>query len=170
MKKKILLDTSFLICLGDSTREHHQKAIDLFQHFAKNNMRMLLSTIVLAEYAIAHDIEKLLSMYTFEIVAFSTAHAIKSKDVNFVKYKGTGQAPRNCLKDDFKIVAQCIIEKNIHYFACEDESLHKLLKSKKQDLGLGSQFKSIYVPNGLSHYFTVNTQQSITFTPPNNGK
>lgn len=167
MRKKILLDTSFLICMGDKTREHHNKAIELFKHFTSQNMRILISTIVLSEYAIAHDVEKLLNLYKFEIVVFSAAHAMKSKDVNFVKYKGTGTTPRNCLKDDFKIIAQCIIEKNIRYFVCEDKPLHTLLETKRQELGLSSSFKPIYVPNGIGAYFSVSKQQSM-FPPPEN--
>ena len=136
--------------MGDHTRQYHQEAKELFNYFIDEKMRILLSTIVLSEYAIVGNIDSLLSLYTFEIIAFNLPHAKKSAEVNFVKYKGQN-TPRGCLKDDFKIIGQCIIEKNIDYFAFEDAPLNKILENDGQAMGI--EFTPIYLPNGKAHYF-----------------
>lgn len=153
--KTILLDTSFLDSLAVRERTFHEQAKAYFSYFAKNKCRLLLSTIVIAEYATQHSVDNLYKLYPFEIIGFDLHHAERAKEINFIKYKQHRTGNRNCFKDDLKIIAQAVCIQNLDYLITGDNGFYKFLEKQKVVLGFDSNFQPIHFHQLINHYFSL---------------
>ena len=109
MNKTVLLDTSFLITLLDSTRVHHHTAKSYYTYFLENNYPLFLSTIVIAEYCHKGKLEDL-PTDDCTTLPFNVSHALKCAELNFQKHR-TPDTSRIATKDDFKLLGQATSEK-----------------------------------------------------------
>jgi hypothetical protein len=73
---------------------------------------MLLPTIVAAEFCVVQPVREL-PLRNFRVLPFNLADAEKSAELNAHRYRqalaNTGQ--RDAVKDDFKIIAQAVVQK-----------------------------------------------------------
>lgn len=105
MADGVLLDTSFLITFVDPTRPHHAVAARYYKHFISENIPMFLSAIAASEFHLKQPITDL-PLDTIIPLPFNLTDAIATAELDFTKYKGTTNASRDRLKDDFKILGQ----------------------------------------------------------------
>jgi PIN domain nuclease of toxin-antitoxin system len=110
MKVSVLLDTSFLISLVDSSRTHHSIAALYYKYLLTNECSMYLSSIVAAEIAIKQPITDL-PIKNFITIPFNIPHSIESGRIwNMLDGRDSGDN-RSVVKDDMKIIAQALHEK-----------------------------------------------------------
>lgn len=103
-----MLDTSFCIRLMDKNDLLHQNALDYYKYFITEKITMHISTIVVAEYAVADDPNNLplsnLQIEAFDFMDASRAglfhREIKGSQANVEGYN------RRIVVNDVKILAQ----------------------------------------------------------------
>lgn len=103
-----MLDTSFCIRLMDKNDPLHQNALDYYRYFLVEKITMHISTIVIAEYAVADDPNNL-PLNNLQIEAFDFMDAgkagvfhreLKGNQANIEEYN------RRIVVNDVKILAQ----------------------------------------------------------------
>jgi len=116
-----VLDTSFLINLVDRNRPCHATACSYYRHFLENGMPMFLSTVVAAEFAVKQSITDL-PLRNFVVLPFNLEDATCCAGLRWDVCRQTsgGTGPRDAVKDDFKIMAQAIVQ-NARCLVTEDE-------------------------------------------------
>lgn len=75
--QSVLVDTSFLITLADSSRRHHAVGWRYFDECARQGVIMYLSAIVIAEFSVRQSIEDL-GLRHFIALSFTSAHALEA--------------------------------------------------------------------------------------------
>lgn len=124
MSASVLLDTSFLISLVNEHRAHHDTATQYYRHLLKNNMPMVFSAIVAAEFGIKQPITEL-PLSNFRVLDFNVPHGQRAADLwNALGQRDAGDS-RAVVRDDVKLLAQASHE-GIGFILTEDAStLHK---------------------------------------------
>ncbi|MFK7796025.1 MAG: hypothetical protein AB8E82_01125 [Aureispira sp.] len=153
--KTVLLDTSFLDSLVIDTRAFHENAKTYFSYFIKNGYTLILSTIVVSEYATQHSAKDLLKLCDFRILNFELIHAAKAEHINLIKYRRNKTGNRNCFKDDLKIIAQATCIPNLDYLITGDNGFYNFLEKQKAELGFDSYFQPVHFHKELPHYFDI---------------
>ena len=126
MISKVLVDTCFLIELAGKDKECHQSALDYFQYFNENNIEYYLSPIVAAEYWHNNLVADFPSTHfkhlTFNCIdGFQTGSIARVlKEKNGIVANGTD---KHDIKDDYKLLAQLIVNNNIDCFITKDGNL-----------------------------------------------
>ena len=124
MKVSVLLDTSFLISLVNTTRTNHIVAAQYFEHLLSNNCNMYLSTIVASEISIKQPITDL-PIKKFIPIPFNIPHSIESGRIwNMLDGRDSGDS-RSVIKDDMKIIAQALHEKIPFVLTDDDNTFYK---------------------------------------------
>lgn len=115
----ILLDTSFLITLVDSTRPNHNIAKSYYRLMLDEQHQMYLSSIVVSEFEIKQPISDL-QLKNFRYLTFNIPHGIEAARLwnGFSREDGEN---RQIVKDDVKLIAQASKE-NIDFIITEDAS------------------------------------------------
>ena len=108
--RKVLVDTSYLINLYDSTKPKHRAAKKYFRYFLDKSIQMYLSTIVIAEFHQGQSIADLIRTGNYIVLPFNVGDATKSADAahglggqNRIARAGETTAKH---KDDIKIIGQ----------------------------------------------------------------
>jgi predicted nucleic acid-binding protein len=118
----VLVDTSFLISVYDSSRQNHATAKKYYKYFLRNAIKMHLSTIVISEFQQMQPIVDIINTGHFMQLPFNYEEAIKTAEIAY-NLGGTdrrGQSQPK-YKDDLKLMAQA--EHNeINFIITEDES------------------------------------------------
>lgn len=108
MAAGVVLDTSFLITLADSTRAHHGIAVQYWKWFLEHGIPILLPTIVVSEFyrkqAIPPEI-----LRSCVVLPFNWDDALKAAELDLSAFDRQGE-PRDSLKDNIKILAQAVIK------------------------------------------------------------
>lgn len=103
-----MLDTSYCIRLMDLTDALHQNALDYFRHFESEKISIHISTIAVAEYAVADDPHNLplnyLQVESFDFLDAETAGKFH-KEIFGQKSNVQGYN-RRIIANDVKIFAQ----------------------------------------------------------------
>ena len=122
MNNMAVLDTGFFISLVDRNRQCHQAARSYYKYFLENNVVMLLPTVVVAEFSIVQPITDL-PLRNFRVLPFNLPEAVKCAELNAHHYRqqlgSVGQ--RDAVKDDFKIIAQAVVQQ-VRLLLTEDET------------------------------------------------
>ena len=147
--KTVLLDNSFVTRLLKSDDEYHDNVVEYFQYFLENNITLLLSTIVISEYAVADNPDNLLALNAFQILEFDYGDAKISGDY-FALLKDDIQLrnieARKVIINDLKLFAQ-IQNRGIDAFITKDrKSLPKMINPLKANRGLSFEFYDLTVP------------------------
>lgn len=131
MKKKVVLDTSFLITLTDRGRQHHAHACAYWEHFIARSIRMYIPTIVLSEY----NIKGAIPGYVFDACILAPFNQDDAKcagglGVLLTQRERAGSDspdlhPRVCLKDDIKIIAQAVALSAEWVISDDHKTFHK---------------------------------------------
>ncbi|GHS85414.1 hypothetical protein FACS1894103_6810 [Campylobacterota bacterium] len=105
----VFLDTNFIVAAFEGTNALRQKAIDIFSLLLEREARLVISSIVLAEYH-CHIVEfpLLLKLYS-TVMPFDEHHAKMTGElwsaISSNRLKGETGGRVSC-KDDIKIIAQ----------------------------------------------------------------
>lgn len=155
MSKSVLLDTCFLICLVDDTRENHNKAVDFYQYFIENGISMCLVSIVTSEFSIKQSVKDL-PLNNFKLFSYG----IRDADSTSALYDALmnnrgGEACRNCIKDDYKILGFAETN-NVDYIITEDTRYYAKLQNLKAERSINVQ--PIFLPDGHQAFFRVQGQ------------
>ena len=122
MSDMAVLDTGFFISLVDRNRQCHQAARSYYRYFLEHGIVMLLPTVVVAEFSIVQPITDL-PLRNFRVLPFNLPEAVKCAELNVHHYRqqlgGVGQ--RDAVKDDFKIIAQAVVQQ-ARLLLTEDET------------------------------------------------
>ena len=142
----MLLDTSFLISLVNAHRTHHATATQYYCHLLKNNMPMVFSAIVAAEFGIKQAITEL-PLNNFRVLDFNVPHGQKAANLwNALGQRDAGDR-RAVVRDDVKLLAQASHE-GISFILTEDAStLHKYCERLRSSGQL--QTRAITLKNGF---------------------
>jgi hypothetical protein len=151
MNKSVLLDTSFVISLVDDSRENHQKAVQFYKYFIENKIAMILSSIVTSEFCTKQDITDL-PLNNFKPLPFNIPDSYHISSLFDDIYKNRDGQNRACVKDDYKILSQCVFNK-IDYFITEDFNLHKKVLNLKSSKKL--HLTSLHLPDGYEVAFNI---------------
>jgi hypothetical protein len=148
MNNMAVLDTGFLISLVDRKRPCHEAARSYYKYFLEHNIVMLLPTVVAAEFSIVQPITDL-PLRNFRVLPFNLPDAVKCADLNAHHYRqqmgGTGQ--RDAVKDDFKIIAQTVVQQ-ARLLMTEDEStICKYCERLKDDKKI--EFRVVKLADGF---------------------
>ncbi|MFA5866352.1 MAG: PIN domain-containing protein [Actinomycetota bacterium] len=118
----ILVDTSFLVPVFDSTRGNHADAKRYYKYFCDNSYRMFLSTIVISEFHQKQTIVPIYNTGNFIVLPFNYEDAIKAADIAYqLGGLERGGEPKAKYKDDLKIMAQAET-RGIDFIITEDRS------------------------------------------------
>jgi hypothetical protein len=148
MNNMAVLDTGFLISLVDRTRQCHQAARSYYKYFLEHTVVMLLPTVVVAEFSIVQPVTDL-PLRNFRVLPFNLPEAVKCAELNVHHYRqqlgNAGQ--RDSVKDDFKIIAQAVVQQ-ARLLLTEDEStLCKYCERLKADSKIG--FRVVKLSGGF---------------------
>ena len=119
MIDSVLLDTSFLITLADPNRPQHDTAKSYYREFILKGVPIYLSTIVVSEFQVRQPIQDL-ELRNLVLLPFNIDHAVTCGQLIANQERDSGD-DRVRVKDDFKLIAQCICE-GISHLATEDSS------------------------------------------------
>lgn len=84
MAAGVVLDTSFLITLADSSRAHHDAARKYWRYFTENGLPMFLPTIVVSEFYIKQAIPPDI-LRACVVLPFNWDDALKAASFDFSK-------------------------------------------------------------------------------------
>jgi predicted nucleic acid-binding protein len=120
--RSVLLDTSFLIRLINRNEALHQNARAYFTYFVGQNIKMYLSSIVIAEYCVKDSIDGLPLSYLTIIPFDATDGEIAGRFYALLQKDKTSLvgANRLAIKDDCKLIAQ-MHQNNIDAFVTSDQ-------------------------------------------------
>lgn len=135
MNKKsngVILDTSFLTKLVDSTCKEHQAAKAHWAHFVSQDIRVFLPTIVVSEFQVVEPIPDFIYS-SATLLPFNFNDAETCAKINFPKVEhrpgAKGQpGARQAIKDDIKIIAQAINENVSYAISGDTETFLKFVK------------------------------------------
>ena len=127
--KSVLLDSSFCIRLLKPDDDFHQNVQDYFEYFSAHQIEMVLSSIVVSEYAAGDDPDSLLKLGNFRLLEFDYKDA-KTSGGFFAKLKGDKglreYEPRKVIINDLKLLGQ-IHNREIDAFITKDKKLLKTM-------------------------------------------
>ncbi len=150
MLSGVVVDTSYLICLADTSRPNCQHARRYWQHFREQKIAVYLSTIVVSEFCIKQSVNDLNHLKPFVTLPFNWNHAVKSAELNFSTVKRKNKM-RDALKDDYKIIAQAMVVQ-AGWIISEDEDLCGNVK--QMQASRSAHLRAINLNDGfdLSHF------------------
>src|SRR5258708_5777170 len=122
MNNMAVLDTGFLISLVDRNRQCHQAARSYYKYFLEHSIVMLLPTGVVSELSIVQPVTDL-PLRNFRVLPFNLPEAVKCAELNAHYYRQQLQnaGQRDSVKDDFKIIAQAVVQQ-ARLLVTEDET------------------------------------------------
>jgi len=134
--KKIFLDTSFFVRLLKTDTPEHQNARTYFRRFRSENIELLLSTIVAAEYGVGADI-RLLPYRDITVLPFNLNHANRSSELAKLAFENKRKGAivlenRVVIPNDTKLLAQAE-EAGADLFIARDDNCEKVYKLMKSN-------------------------------------
>ena len=132
-----MLDTSFLISLGDPARAHHAVARQYYKECITRRATMLLSTVVISEYSVRQSINDLPNR-NFLVLPFNVDHAMACGLLLRAAERDAGD-DRVRVKDDYKLIAQCQCEGVTHVLSEDASTLTKYLERLRLAGSLGTR-------------------------------
>lgn len=130
MIDSVLLDTSFLISLSDPNRRHHEAAKAYYREFIQRGTVMFLSTIVVSEFHVKQPVTDL-ELRNFMVLPFNIEHGMAC-GVMMQGFERDSGDDRVRVKDDIKLIAQCVCEGITHLITEDQSTLVKYLVRAKQ--------------------------------------
>ncbi|MBX3295641.1 MAG: hypothetical protein KF762_08005 [Acidobacteria bacterium] len=151
--KSVLVDNSFVTRLLKSDDEYHGNVVEYFQYFLDQGIDMMLSTIVVSEYAAADDPDNLLALKAFQLLEFDYLDAKIAGDY-FAFLKNDPELrqseERKVIINDLKLFAQ-IKNREIDAFISKDRrALTRMIEPLRLHRGLSFEFIDLSDP--LSAY------------------
>jgi hypothetical protein len=149
MAKSVLLDTSFFIRLLNANDPLCNNAGEHFRHFMANGMKMVISTIAIAEFCIRGNIDEL-PIKDLQILPFSLKHAERTGKLARIVFQNKGKLNlnvRNIIPNDTKLFAQADYEASIGYYLSADEESLKIYDLLKREASIDFKFLNLKEPH-----------------------
>lgn len=161
MAAGIVLDTSFLITLADPGRANHATARQYWRYVTEQAIPIYLSTIVVSEFCIKQEIPPDI-LQACIVLPFNWDDAIKAASLDFSKIP-RGEASRDALKDDVKIIAQATVKDAALVITDDTRSFYKFAQELK---AAGTvKFRTIKLEDGFDlSFFDPQGQRPLIFT------
>lgn len=119
MKLSVLLDSSYIITLVDSSRKNHLHAKNYYKHLLQIEAAIHLSTIAISELSVRHDI-RTLPMGNLRVLPFSARHGVEAGRLWNLLERDESDV-RHVVRDDVKLIAQASIE-GLHAILTDDQN------------------------------------------------
>ena len=142
MHKSVLLDTSFLLRFLNERDPLFANADKFFRYFIQYDIKMMVSTISIAEYCVGGDIEEL-PLRNIQILPFNVIHAKRTGEfakVVFEKKLKLHLPDRKIIPNDTKLFAQADCEKSIDFYLSSDSRSKKIYYLLKETMELKFDF------------------------------
>jgi predicted nucleic acid-binding protein len=152
-----LVDTSFLITLSDPTRERHGVALTYFKACIERRVPLFLSSIVISEYQVRQAINDL-PLRNFIVLPFNIDHAMSCGLLLRATARDAAD-DRVRVKDDFKLIAQCLCEGISHVLTEDASTLTKYLDRLRADGS--SQARAVLLRDGFDPAWFDNGQGQL---------
>ena len=146
----VLLDTSFFLRFLNERDPLFKNADGYFRYFLQKEIRMMISTISIAEYCVGGDVHEL-PLKNLQIVPFNLDHAKRTGEfakIIFEEKKSGRHNPsqRNIIPNDTKLFAQADSEKTIEFYVSSDTESLKIYNLLKQHSNPKFHFIDLNVP------------------------
>ena len=145
----VLLDTSFFIRFLNDNDPLFENALEYYKYFLREEMKMYISTISIAEYCVGGSITEL-PLRNLAILPFNLNHAVKTGEIArivFTKKEKLQLKERNIIPNDSKLFSQADVENTISFYLSSDSEsnkIYKLLEEEKQKLNF--KFIDLNIP------------------------
>lgn len=145
----VLLDTSFFIRFLNDEDALFENALEYYKYFLREDIKMYISTIAIAEYCVGGFINEL-PLRNLAILPFNLNHAIKTGEIARVVFNKKGKLKindRNLIPNDSKLFSQADVESTISYYLSSDtesNKIYKLLEEENQKLNF--RFIDLNIP------------------------
>ncbi|MDP9956079.1 hypothetical protein J2X97_001716 [Epilithonimonas hungarica] len=113
--------------------------MEYYKYFLQKEIKMLISTISIAEYCTGGSIDEL-PLKNLAILPFNLNHSIKTGEIAKIVFTKKGKLKlneRNIIPNDSKLFSQADIEQSIIYYLSSDTEsikIYNLLKDESQPL------------------------------------
>lgn len=131
-----MLDTNFLIYLGDERSNFHERAVGYFEAFSNEEIPLFISSVSAAEYLVKGRLEDLpLDSPYVEIIPFNLEHAEVAGIFARTLFKGTSASreAKPLIWNDVLILAQAEWEKDVSHFLTSDKRCIRHYEKLKND-------------------------------------
>ncbi len=150
MHKAVLLDTSFFIRFLNDSDPLFKIADSYFRYFLNEDIKMMISTISIAEYCVGGDIHES-PLRNLQIVPFNLDHSKRAGEFAKIAFnkKKNGEiivSNRNIIPNDTKLFAQADCEKAIEFYISSDSQSLKIYNSLKPETYPKFQFIDLNTP------------------------
>lgn len=151
----VLLDTSFFIRFLNDDDPLFKNALEYYKYFLREEIKMYISTISIAEYCVGGSITEL-PLRNLAILPFNLNHAEKTGKIARTVFTKKGKLQlkeRNLIPNDSKLFSQADTEQTILYYLSSDSESNKiinLLGEENQKLN----FKFIDLRTPPNEYFS----------------
>ena len=153
----VMLDTSFLISLADSSRPNHAAAISYYRECVRRQVPMYVSAVVVSEFQVKQAINDL-PLRNFVVLPFNIDHAMRCGLI-IRSMTRDPEDDRVKVKDDFKLVAQCDCEAISHLISEDASTLAKYLR-RANESGLAAT-KVVLLKDGFDAAWFENGQARL---------
>jgi hypothetical protein len=146
--KAVLLDTSFFLRFLNDSDPLFKNSDGYFRYFLQKEIKMMISTISIAEYCVGGDVHEL-PLRNLQIVPFNLDHSKKAGKFariifqNKIKLK---PKERNIIPNDTKLFAQADCEKSVKFYLSSDSESQKIYNLLRQENNLKFQFIDLNTP------------------------
>lgn len=105
--RDVLLDTNFIINLLNEKSEHNAGAVNCFDYFLKEGIKMYLSAVAIEEYCVKGNFNEL-PIDKVMLLDYNTSHAILAGKLASIIYssKRPAKSERLIVNNDIKLLAQ----------------------------------------------------------------
>ncbi|WNJ21522.1 type II toxin-antitoxin system VapC family toxin [Pontibacter sp. G13] len=146
---RVFLDTSFFVRLLDSTDEYHHFAKTYFTKFIQDDVEVITSTIVLAEFGVKESIH-FLPLDVLKILSFDYRHAevcaLFAKSAYEAKRKGAIDLKHRVLiPNDTKLFAQAEVQQAT-IFLGRDDGAKKVMEFLLSESLMSCQYVDLRTP------------------------
>ncbi|MFZ6013577.1 MAG: hypothetical protein ACOYXT_24775 [Bacteroidota bacterium] len=134
MSRAALLDTSFFLRFLNASDPLNKNSDDYFRYFLDKDIKMIISTISVAEYCVGGGIDEL-PLKNLQILAFNLDHAKKAGEFAKCIFANRGSLKiqqRNIIPNDAKLFAQADVQPSIDYYVSSDTESSKIFELLKK--------------------------------------
>ena len=150
--KSVLVDTSFCIRLLDKTDPLHANAKSYYKHFLEKKIKVILSSIVIAEYTVKGEYDDL-PIKNMQMIHFDHNDAKKAGEFHGIISKRNDKKEihknaggRNVIKNDCKLIAQVASREIDSYITTDVSSLNSMIIPIKKEYPLNMEFIDLNIP------------------------
>jgi hypothetical protein len=149
MHKSVLLDTSFFLRFLNDKDPLFKNADGYFRYFVQKEIKMMISTISIAEYCVGGDVHEF-PLRNLQIVPFNLDHAKRAGEFAKIIHqnKGTLQLrERILIPNDTKLFAQADCENSVELYLTSDSDSEKIYNQLRKGTSTSFQFIDLHIPH-----------------------